>query len=199
MNIKLHTGLFTKKLWVASIGILVACAIAPVTAFAHPSCSSVPGNLVVNCGFETGDFSGWDVAWPPEVDPFTNVGPGFPHSGSYAADLGAVPGENSVSQTIEGTVPGNFYEVSFWLSNDDFAIPNEFHAQWNGQQIFAVTNMLGLPYTRFSFVVVANGFDRLRFDEQQVPAFFHLDDVVVRCLDSVGLSTIRRAPKQAPR
>jgi len=196
MKEKSHMGIFMKKVCVASIGIIVACAITPAMAFAH-SCSSVPGNLVVNCGFETGDFTGWDVAWPPTVDEFTFVG-NVPHTGTFDAELGAVPGENSVSQTIQGTMLGNFYEVSFWLSNDE-AFPNEFHVQWNGQQIFALNNALGFCYTRFSFVVIANGFnDTLRFDEQNPPAFFHLDDIVVKGLDSSASAPIKKPPKQAP-
>jgi hypothetical protein len=151
--------------------------------------------LVVNCGFETGDFSGWNVAWPLSADPFTLVTNGSPHTGTYAADLGAVPGENSVSQAISGTVAGSLYEVSFWLSNDNFVFPNEFHVQWDGLQIFALNNTLGFHYRRFSFVVLANGFDVLRFDEQNVPAYFHLDDVVVKAIDAASLSTIHKQPK----
>jgi|SRR5690242_186332 hypothetical protein len=178
----------------AAMGVIGACLIMPASASAQ-SCTTVPGNLVRNCGFESGSFSDWNVAWPPEVDPATFVGTFNVHSGSFAAELGAVPGENSVSQTILGTVPGNSYEVSFWLANDNF-VPNEFHVQWNGLQVFALNNMLGLPYTRFSFIVVANGFDTLRFDEQNPPAFFHLDDIAVKLMDSAELSRVERAPKQ---
>ena len=28
----------------------------------HPDCVKDPVNLVVNCGFETGDFDGWDLS-----------------------------------------------------------------------------------------------------------------------------------------
>jgi hypothetical protein len=178
----------------AAMGVIGACLIMPASASAQ-SCSTVSGNLVRNCGFESGSFSDWNVAWPPSVDGDTFVGTFNVHSGNFAAELGAVPGENSVSQTILGTVPGNSYEVSFWLANDN-AVPNEFHVQWNGLQVFALNNMLGLPYTRFSFIVVASGSDTLRFDEQNPPAFFHLDDVVVKWMDSAELSRVERAPKQ---
>jgi len=160
------------------MGIMMVCAIMPATASAQP-CTAVPGNLVVNCGFETGTFSGWTVAWPPTADPDTFVD-GSPHSGAFAASLGAVPGENSVSQRIIGTLPGRMYTVSFWLANDDGdTVPNEFHVQWNGLEILSLHNTNGFAYRQFSFTVIAIGHDTLRFDEQQVPAFFHLDDVVV--------------------
>ena len=33
-------------------------------AMATPSlCDSIAGNLVANCGFETGDFTGWTPGW----------------------------------------------------------------------------------------------------------------------------------------
>ncbi len=41
-------------------------------------------NLVVNPGFETGDFSGWTVTPTPLVSGI-NVLPGHPHTGTYAA------------------------------------------------------------------------------------------------------------------
>jgi len=173
MKSKCYKGTFL-KLCVASMGIMMVCAFMPATASAQ---CMIPGNLVQNCGFETGSFPPWTVAWNHTVDPDTSVD-GTPHSGNFAALLGAVPGENSVSQRIIGTLPGRMYTVSFWLSNDD-AVPNEFHVQWNGREIFSLSNAGGFPYTRFSFTVMAIGNDTLRFDEQQVPAFFHLDDVIV--------------------
>src|SRR5262249_52957401 len=118
----------------------------------------------------------------------------FPHSGAFAASLGAVPGENSVSQNIK-TVPGLTYTVAFWLSNDN-AVPNEFHVQWNGLEIFALHNTHGFAYTRFSFTVIATGNDTLRFDEQQPPAFFHLDDVVVTLVGNLPFEATDPGPKE---
>src|SRR5262249_17949787 len=155
MKSKCYKGTFL-KLCVASIGIMVLCAIMPATASAQ--CPA--GNLVVNSGFETNSFvPGWTVAWPPTVDPFTFVD-GVPHSGNFAAALGAVPGENSVSQRIFGTLPGRVYTVSFWLQNDD-GVPNEFHVQWNGLEILSLHNTNAFPYRQFSLTVIAIGHDTL--------------------------------------
>src|SRR5215831_15760142 len=49
------------------------------------TCAGVPGNIVANCGFETGDFTGWLQSGDPSftgvrTDPF---GIGFPNSGAY--------------------------------------------------------------------------------------------------------------------
>jgi hypothetical protein len=42
----------------AAAAILILLGMVPVQALASHDCNA-PGNLVANCGFETGDFSGW--------------------------------------------------------------------------------------------------------------------------------------------
>src|SRR5215467_16019043 len=87
-----------------------------------------PANLVVNGGFETGDFTGWIVSG--DVSPCLFVGAyggagtdGFcnptvaivPHGGSFAAYLGNNDADAYIAQTIDTSNNSGTYTVSFWL------------------------------------------------------------------------------------
>jgi hypothetical protein len=158
----------------------MAAPVARPTALPPVSECTGPNNLVQNPGFETGTLSPWVVAWPPSADPFTVVS-GFPHSGNRAVVMGAVPGVNTLSQTINGTVAGSIYTVCFWLAHDNVPsnAQNSFDVRWNGRRLFTMVSSHGFGYTLYRFSVRATGTDVLRFDAQEVPAFWHLDDVGV--------------------
>jgi len=174
---------FTNTLWIASAAVIMACVITPATASAQsgPSLCNVAGNLVQNCGFETGTFFPWIVAW---TDSDTVVTTNCAHSGTYCAALGAVPGENSVSQTVnEGSVPaGTPLTVSFWVANGG-CCGNSFEAEWNGAPgvLTQISNANAFGYIQFSFQVLSTGGtnDTLRFQEQNPPSYFYLDDVII--------------------
>src|ERR1019366_1267856 len=176
---------FINVLWIASAAVIMAWVITPATASAQ---RGPIGNLVVNCGFETGTFSGWTVAW---TDPSTFVPPvtaNCAHSGSYCAALGAVPGWNQVSQTLNENTPtkypaGTVFTVSFWLNNQVGACcKNYFEARWNDTTLMVISEAtVPTGYTHYSFQVVGTGGtrDTLSFIEENQPSFFFLDDVNV--------------------
>jgi len=150
-------------------------------------------NLVVNGGFETGNFSGWTL-----VDPsgFSNVGndPAFAHSGTYHANLGTFPvppgpsTSGSLSQNL-ATTAGSLYTLSFWLAND-YTAPlspvNSFQVYWNGGLIFALANAAPFPYTQFTFgnLAATGPATSLQFVYQHDSDFFRLDDVTVNVPES---------------
>lgn len=39
--------------------LVLALAVMASPAFGQDVCQAVPGNFIVNCGFETGNFAGW--------------------------------------------------------------------------------------------------------------------------------------------
>ena len=85
------------------------------TALADSSCQGVAGNLIANCSFETGDFTGWTVnnTSGQAVVSTTN-----PADGSYAAQLGSLSGNNGgILSTTINTTTGDLYQVSFDLEN----------------------------------------------------------------------------------
>jgi hypothetical protein len=130
-------------------------------------CAANPGNLLVNCGFETGDFTGWTLSGndvPGELnnlygvegtDPLDGISP---HSGAYQAYIADLDANaTTLSQTII-TVPGTLYNVSFYLAQDTAPVaPYE-----NGMLVaFGGTLLdfeIGIPvegYTRYSWDVNA--------------------------------------------
>lgn len=150
------------------------------------TCTAGTKNLVQNPGFETGNLPPWVVAWPNPPDPYTHVqasGPPNSHSGAHYLTMGAVPGINSATQNINGTVAGDIYTVCFWLKHDAVAAngsaQNSFEVRWGGRALFTLIGDLGFDWTLHRFAVRATGTDALRFDAQEVPAFWHLDDVGV--------------------
>src|SRR5579862_5380244 len=102
--------------------------LAAVIAMAGTSAAKA--DLIVNGGFETGNFSGWTLSGNTG---FTGVsGPGFndgfvnnPNSGNFFAFLGPVGSDGFLSQTFSDTA-GKTLHVSFFLANDGDT-PNDFH------------------------------------------------------------------------
>jgi hypothetical protein len=162
---------------------------------------------VGNGGFETGDFTDWNLVADTNVvfvlsgDDIdvagTNALPGvldwlFVHSGLYGAYLGewawepGAPSVGSLSQAVS-TAAGQQYLVSFWLtsvadSSGDTA-PNSFAAQWNGSTLYEQTNLDAFGWTNLQYVVPAtSSSSTLEFELNQVPGAFGLDDVSVEPL-----------------
>jgi hypothetical protein len=178
---------FTNVLWITFAAVIMAFVIMPATASAQSACN-VPGNLVVNCGFEAGSFAPWIVAWGSDCCTF--VAPGCGHSAApnyYCAALGAVYGLNTVSQTLNENTPtkypaGTVFTVSFWLNNLGYCCKNYFEARWNDTTLMVISEAtVPTGYTHYSFQVVGTGStrDTLSFIAENQPSYFDLDDVVV--------------------
>lgn len=121
--------------------------VAFSTLFVLASTPAMAQNLVVNGGFETGDFSGWTLLSPSAL---TSVGFDDPHSGIFSAGFGSVTSTDQLSQTLS-TVAGQKYNVSFWADNGTpDAQSNNLRVIFGGQQIFGqpVSNT---NYQLFSF------------------------------------------------
>jgi hypothetical protein len=83
----------TKTLMTAMVAGAALLAMG-AQAKAADVCSSITGNLVANCGFETGNLSGWTFTPAPSgSDQFVGSGA---FSGSFAWNMGAV-GTTNVS------------------------------------------------------------------------------------------------------
>ena len=156
--------------------IIVGAALAALVATGAQA-----ANLLVNGGFETGDFTGWTV----NVNN-TGVTSSFdgevPHSGNYFAYLGDTDTTypfGTLSQTV-ADVSGQNLTLSYWLESDG-QLPNYFDANWNGTLVAgsALTNVPDQRpnYVEYTFNVVGTGSDTLLFHEQNIPAYWALDDV----------------------
>jgi Carbohydrate binding domain len=140
-------------------------------------------DLVVNGGFETGDFTGWTQAGDTS---FTDVESFFVHSGNFAAEFGPTETNGFISQTaLLATTPGDTYTLSFWLANDG-GTPNNWSVSWGGNFVDGATDAAQFPFTQFSYQLLAtSSATDLTFSFFQAPAFYYLDDVSVVSLHPV--------------
>jgi len=130
-------------------------------------CNAIPGNLVTNCGFETGDFTGWTLTGndvPAELgnlygvegtDPFDGISPNSGNSQAYIADL--VANSTTLSETLT-TIPGVQYSISWYLAQDTaIVVPysNAFSASFGSATLASLTAVPVEGYTRYSSVATA--------------------------------------------
>ena len=140
-------------------------------------CDGVDGNLVANCGFETGFFA---PEWTQSGDlSVTDVDTGSRHSGNYGAALGPVSDQGLLTQILP-TQAGGTYTLTLWLSNDG-GTPNNFYIYWDGAFLdgFTDSGQFGYMQLEYDGLVASTDGTELTFSFYQVPAWYRLDDIVV--------------------
>lgn len=167
-----------------SIVALLALAVAPVSAGVIPACDTPGnGNLVLNCGFETGDFTSWSLV---EILASSAVESNNPDNGSYDAYFGEPDTDATLSQTVNGNGTDTLYSLVFALAGDG-STPNDFTVLWNGTDVGpGIVNLSpSFPYIAFSGILSGNsGANTLTFQSRQNPTFWYLDDVTLVPLTS---------------
>jgi hypothetical protein len=145
---------------------------------------------VGNGGFESGDFSDWTFdggSYPTNYVGAVAIGVvDYIHSGAFGALLGEPYTTATLSQTLP-TVPGQLYEVSFFLNNPvGGAGPvgggpaNQIQVLWGGSNIFSEVNVPILQWTEMASAVFAtNTATTLEFVFLNYPDYFGLDDISV--------------------
>jgi type 1 fimbria pilin len=164
--------------------VAIALALAPSMAAAVPSgCAAVSGNLVLNCGFETGTFSDWTVGGNTSDLTISSL-PEFAHSGNDGVAFGEVGSDGFLSQTLT-TAPGRAYTISVWYDPSG-ASPSNFDIQWDGLTLLSLSNVTpgwlgsGSPAWRDEVVdATGTGRDTLTLGFRDVPSFSGLDDISV--------------------
>jgi VCBS repeat-containing protein len=122
--------------------ITAANAFGSLTEDAGPS-------VVVNGGFETGDFTGWSSSGATVE--FTAIGGEF---GNYSANL-----SSGFLEQDPTTTAGQHYTVSFDIAGDpESSGTTSFEAFWDGIQLVSTTNV-AVGFTHYSFDVVGDASD----------------------------------------
>src|SRR6185312_1414434 len=159
--------------------LLGAFAVMSSPAWANDICQ-VPGNLLQNCGFESGDFTGWTQSGNTDSTFVFNSFDGFsPNSGSYLATLGPAGADGYLSQAIT-TTPGDVYTISWYLASDA-QTPNDFNVTWDGNSIFSQTDLVVPDWVLYSFTATAStSSTSLTFGFSDDLGYLALDDTSVQ-------------------
>jgi hypothetical protein len=156
---------------------------AATSAKADDLCSSA-ANIVANCGFESGDATGWTGTIVTNGDSQLLVDGSAPYSGDNAASFGSTS-EESFLQTLT-TVSGTTYTISFAVAQM-FGDPDPAHGYTNNMSVsFGTSSLLTLTnvdqgdYTPYSYTATATGTSTdITFSSENDDAFWYVDSVSV--------------------
>lgn len=203
-----------RKTLAISVILFSDLLIGSAASGAPSICNAVTGNVVANCGFENGNFTGWALSGnleggaPPNN--FFGVDNTIANSGVYGAYFGVQSGPNSVPPTAANAIypltltqtlsllPTEYYSVSFYLAQDgptpgpncpDPGCTNYFDVYFNGLRVYAVedqANTNGYIHLQFTTSTGLSGNTGvLQFDFQNNDDFWFFDDVAVTALGPV--------------
>lgn len=144
------------------------------------SCNGYADNLIQNCAFSSGDFTGWSGS--ATTDEFNTVDSYAPYGSlTYDASLGSSSDEE-LYQTF-ATVIGQQYTVQFALLNDttpDSPYTNDFTATFGGTTLFTESDAAAGAYVLYSYDIIATASSTtLSFTSQNWEGDFELDSISV--------------------
>lgn len=142
-----------------------------------PALAESRTNLIINPGFETGDFTGWTQSGDTGFT-FVNAARPVVHSGGYGALLG--PSDMGMLEQGFAAPPDAVLAIGFWLRNLATAA-NFFSASLNGTELLRCRNEAAFDFTGYRFVATgsASGRNTLTFAARHGVSYFALDAVFV--------------------
>lgn len=150
--------------------------ILAASAFAFSPASAA--ELVTNGGFETGDFSGFELTGDGFAGVFFNPPGGVPPElENFRAAFNG--GSINLFQDI-ATVAGQSYRFGFTNEVDGGDFPNSFSAAFGGSTVYSQANSPGQAFIARSFNVVAtSATTRLNFNFTSDNGFQNFDNVTL--------------------
>jgi hypothetical protein len=196
----LPAGVYTAELWFTNL----SSGLAQLRQFTL----QVSQELVLDGGFEAGDFCYWDLAGDSSVYYYNfadyaddSDGANYtPYAGFYFAALGQYSDLAYLSQPVP-TQAGQVYLLSFWLANPQRTTPNQFLVEWNANSsspniIFNQTDMSAFGWSQMQFIVEAStNVTTLQFGSQNNGTY---PDYFFFCLDNVSVIPVPVPAFQAP-
>jgi hypothetical protein len=173
--------------------LLFICLLGAPSAKAD-QCNNSVANLIQNCAFGTGDFTGWSGT--ATADPFNGVDQGDPLAVESITLLGianeAFLGSSSnedLSQTF-ATTAGQQYTIEFLFLNDtspSLGYPNDFTVLFGGTTIFSETNAPADGYMGYVFSTPATSSSTtLTFESENPSGDFELSSISVAATPEPG-------------
>src|SRR5712692_8898986 len=135
-----------------------------------------PGNLVMNCGFETGNFNNWTLTGPTD---FVGVDAAHAQSGNFGAYFGAIADAPTLTYVVP-TTQGRNYHIEFQLANPEGGTGTFFNAFLGNNLLMELSDSDPDNYRLYVFNVdmdVTNA--RLFINFRQDPDYWWFDDVYV--------------------
>jgi hypothetical protein len=151
---------------------------------------SPTANLVINCNFGTGNFTGWSGTSTTDFlsGVTSGVNQGFPatfNNEAFEAFLGSDQIDDTLTQDLT-TVAGQSYVIQFALMNDTTPFapltsdPNNFMLSFGGDTLFTETNTPADNYMLYTFTGTATSdLTPLTFTSENSAGDFELDSVSV--------------------
>lgn len=175
------------------LGVAIFAAVL-IGAGVRTGVASADMDIVVNGGFETGDFTGWTTnpapngGFPWAVVSTTDLGVGQPYSGTYYATNGCEgagcldPTSGAWLTQVLTPMPGQTYNLAF-AYDPSAGGPAELAVQWGGSTVFDLaTDDVSDPGYTLEIVddlLATSVSTALTFLGRQDPSFDALDAVAV--------------------
>ena len=174
------------------MGNLVA-AVGLAIAMAGPA-QATPNAVLVNGGFETGNFTGWTPIGDQTFNGVQCPGPSsVVFSGNCSAFFGPIGTTGGITQNVTGLIVGDYYTVSFAWQPDGSA-PSSFFAQIDSQTLADVNPVGGSflgPYQVVTAVhrAIATS-ETLLFRFRDDPGFINFDAVSIQVPEPASMALL---------